>query len=450
MLPAAIIGVLSIARGHRLQQPAPPEALLDVSSAFPLAPVLASASVAWQRLRSPGSDDGAASAVQVQRLAPSHMAVGRSTLDYFNGFYGDDDDEYLPEPGKEELVTKPSAATSPFLTEVEPLEGWRDEVIVLPTEWERQLRADSIVSLHVMKNPTMFYIGSGRLVSLPDRRVTFMAHRTGAQETFRDLQITKLVSARGFTMTLLDSQVYDDATYMLMDLPKGRTLGSMIEESQGKMPLALALPLMVDLLRALEFFEEAGITHGDLHEEKIFVTSVDHHALVLDFRTSCLCEAKGLDLPCLATGDVIGTSPYRHAPEMLEGHPTGPSNNMWQLGLVFARMLLGGKLPTTWVMWLLLSDSTEGVDDTAMREQIRSTIRQDFDIRETLSFSRLDEEHEDLAALLVGMLQRDVQRRWKAAKALAELERAMERRGIKVPQPQREVKLPVEWNSDWQ
>jgi len=50
------------------------------------------------------------------------------------------------------------------------------------------------------------------------------------------------------------------------------------------------------------------------------------------------------DLRCESMKDSDGLaygSVYWHAPEMLDGAPTGPKNHAWSVGLIFARMLFG-------------------------------------------------------------------------------------------------------------
>lgn len=86
-------------------------------------------------------------------------------------------------------------------------------------------------------------------------------------------------------------------------------------------------------------------------------------------------------------------SAYLHAPEMYCGHPNQVANNVWQLGLIFAKMVFG-VLPTEHAAAQAMSAETARRLDTTPggREIIRDFVRSHFSLYDTPGFERLSGE----------------------------------------------------------
>jgi serine/threonine-protein kinase len=139
---------------------------------------------------------------------------------------------------------------------------------------------------------------------------------------------------------------------LVMELVEGPTLADRIE--QGPIPLDEALPIALQIARALEGAHEQGIVHRDLKPANIKVRP-DGTVKVLDFG---LAKALGPDVagaisssvslsptitsPAMMTsaGIILGTAAYM-SPEQARGRGVDKRADIWAFGAVLYEMLTG-------------------------------------------------------------------------------------------------------------
>ena len=137
-------------------------------------------------------------------------------------------------------------------------------------------------------------------------------------------------------------QVRDDDrgwTFMVMELIEGETF-----EVWARHPTELSLPARLELLasaaRALHAAHGHGIVHGDVKPANIFVIdgNTPHpQAKLVDFG---LCKVEGLER-LTRTGEIAGTPAYM-PPELITGAaPSGPTVDIYSLGVVLYQSLTG-------------------------------------------------------------------------------------------------------------
>ena len=137
---------------------------------------------------------------------------------------------------------------------------------------------------------------------------------------------------------------------LVMELVPGPTLAERI--AAGAMPLEEALPLVHQLIDALEYAHERGVIHRDLKPANIKVTP-DGRLKVLDFG---LAKALGsesasgnpsasptLTMRDTMAGALVGTAAYM-APEQARGHAVDKRADIWAFGVVLCEMLTGRRL----------------------------------------------------------------------------------------------------------
>jgi serine/threonine protein kinase len=133
----------------------------------------------------------------------------------------------------------------------------------------------------------------------------------------------------------------DGTPYIVMELLSGKTLAEIIDKS-GKLPMQRAIPAMIQVARGIARAHDLGVVHRDLKPENIFVTvRPDGSDLVkiLDFG---IARSRG-DSRLTNAGELFGTPQYL-APERIVGGETGPSVDLYALGVIFFEMTTG-KLP---------------------------------------------------------------------------------------------------------
>jgi len=128
----------------------------------------------------------------------------------------------------------------------------------------------------------------------------------------------------------------DDSTgrvFIAMELLEGRTLDSIIRESQGGLSPAEAMPIIRGLAEGLAYAHRKGIVHSDFKPANVFVVR-DGTPKILDFGI-----ARGIHT---ADDSVFqGFTPAYAAPEMFSGADPHPADDVFSLGIVAYELLSG-------------------------------------------------------------------------------------------------------------
>jgi serine/threonine-protein kinase len=147
---------------------------------------------------------------------------------------------------------------------------------------------------------------------------------------------------------------------LVLELVEGPTLAERI--AQGAIALDEALPIIHELIDALEYAHDRGIVHRDLKPANIKLTP-EGSVKVLDFGlakafTSDVPTAHPASSPTLtmratAAGVIMGTAAYV-SPEQARGHEVDRRSDIWAFGTVVYEMLTGNScsldrpFPTRW------------------------------------------------------------------------------------------------------
>ena len=143
------------------------------------------------------------------------------------------------------------------------------------------------------------------------------------------------------------------ATYLVMELAEGETLAERI--ARGPLALEEAIPLALQIARALEAAHARGVIHRDLKPANLKIAA-DGTVKVLDFGLAkALAASHGSEDPADVThsptitahmtvaGVILGTAAYM-SPEQAKGEEADKRSDIWSFGVVLAEML-GGRRP---------------------------------------------------------------------------------------------------------
>jgi Tol biopolymer transport system component len=177
---------------------------------------------------------------------------------------------------------------------------------------------------------------------------------------------------------------------LIMELVEGSTLA-------GPLPEADALPVVHQLIDALEYAHDKGIVHRDLKPDNIKLTP-EGRVKVLDFGLAKALASEptaGPDAatsPTLAmqatmTGAILGTAAYM-APEQARGQNVDRRADIWAFGAVVYELLTGTRL----------------FEGTTVPETLASVLRQEIDLSAVPARFR---------RLLRACLERDPRRRMR-------------------------------------
>lgn len=119
--------------------------------------------------------------------------------------------------------------------------------------------------------------------------------------------------------------------YLAMEFVTGQELGKLLEK-QPKLPLAMSLALMLQVLNALAYAHNQGVIHRDIKPANILVRP-DYTIILTDFG---IAHVGGSELT--QTGDLLG-SPLYMAPEQLRGEPVDGRADLFAAGVVLYYLL---------------------------------------------------------------------------------------------------------------
>jgi serine/threonine-protein kinase len=127
----------------------------------------------------------------------------------------------------------------------------------------------------------------------------------------------------------------DEFQYICMEYISGKTLSQLLRE-RGPLPVEEAIPILDQILQALEAADRENIVHRDIKPSNIMITD-DNRVKVMDFGI-----AKLPSLSMTVTGMVLGT-PYYMSPEQISGRKVDIRSDIFSLGAVFYEVLTGEK-----------------------------------------------------------------------------------------------------------
>ncbi len=137
--------------------------------------------------------------------------------------------------------------------------------------------------------------------------------------------------------------------FLAMEFLEGSTLEDWLKSRKGPVSPASIAKVARDVLRGLAAAHERGLVHRDIKPANLWLESGTSRIKVLDFG---LTRPQDGNENLTAEGTVLGTPSYM-APEQAAGKPVDARADLFSLGVVLYRMLLGkspfqrnGMLPT--------------------------------------------------------------------------------------------------------
>ncbi|MBI5516939.1 MAG: protein kinase [Deltaproteobacteria bacterium] len=132
----------------------------------------------------------------------------------------------------------------------------------------------------------------------------------------------------------------DGAAYAALELLEGESLGELLQRRQ-RLEAAEAVPILVDVLRALGAAHRRDVVHRDVKPENVFLTWDHEHrsvAKVLDFGIAYAVESGTRKVT--QEGMLVG-SPLYMSPEQIHGEDVSAKTDLWATGVVLFEVLTG-------------------------------------------------------------------------------------------------------------
>lgn len=134
----------------------------------------------------------------------------------------------------------------------------------------------------------------------------------------------------------------EDVAFLTMELLTGDSLARVIR-SAGRMTTDQALPIVKQMVAALDAAHHVGIIHRDFKSGNVLLVKEKEQVrvVVTDFGLARTSSPNAASLS--GTGEIVGTPAYM-APEQIEGEEITPAVDIYALGVVMYEMVTG-RLP---------------------------------------------------------------------------------------------------------
>ncbi len=133
-------------------------------------------------------------------------------------------------------------------------------------------------------------------------------------------------------LPLLRDGVHHETHYALTPLQAG---GNLLDALGLGLSLQALFKHLKDIARALDYLHERGVVHGDVKPENILFSGAGR-ALLGDFDI-----AREISPDDIVTAGTLHASPEYSAPELVSGRAVDGRADLYSLGVVFYRMLVG-------------------------------------------------------------------------------------------------------------
>ena len=178
----------------------------------------------------------------------------------------------------------------------------------------------------------------GRPVALKIMSTEYAALRSSSQRFLREAQASSALNHPNI-VTIHEVITFNSLPVIVMELVEGKPLRALCGDP---MPLETAVPIAVQMMKALAVAHANGIVHRDLKPENVIVRP-DGYVKVLDFglaRRSFVQAAADADDGSSTEGLPVGTLRYM-SPEQCRGESATPASDVFAAGIVLYEMLAG-------------------------------------------------------------------------------------------------------------
>jgi serine/threonine protein kinase len=170
-----------------------------------------------------------------------------------------------------------------------------------------------------------------------------LASDANVRERFRrEAKSTQAIAHPNVIEIFDQGEMEDSIPYIVMELLDGLTL--VVLTDAGPIALDRAVPIMIQIARGIARAHDLGVVHRDLKPENVFVCRRDDATDLVKILDFGIARSRS-DTRLTNMGELFGTPQYM-APERITSGETGPSVDLYALGVIFFEMVTGA-LPFT-------------------------------------------------------------------------------------------------------
>src|ERR1700755_2461204 len=167
--------------------------------------------------------------------------------------------------------------------------------------------------------------------------VKLLHHHFAEDQEFVERFRREASSAAGLShqniVGIFDRGEWEGTYYIAMEYVPGRSLKTLVRE-QGALDPALAIDIVVQILRGARYAHRRGVVHRDLKPHNVILDE-EGRARVTDFG---IARAGASDMTL--TGSIMGTAQYL-SPEQAQGHAVSEPSDLYSIGVILYELLTG-------------------------------------------------------------------------------------------------------------
>jgi len=191
-----------------------------------------------------------------------------------------------------------------------------------------------------------------RIVAIKTLRMEHMTNEDIFARFLREAKVANAVRHRHI-VEVLDIDTDDRGTpFIVQEYLEGESLSARLKKTGGRLPVSLALDLLIPVVEAIGAAHRAKVVHRDVKPGNVFLARQDDKILskVLDFGISKMIDA---DASKTTTSAMMGSPAYMSPEQIEDPKAVDVRSDVWSLGVVLYETI-AGKLP-------FRSDSTSGL-----------------------------------------------------------------------------------------
>jgi serine/threonine-protein kinase len=190
------------------------------------------------------------------------------------------------------------------------------------------------------------HVVSGERVALKVLDPLFANHAEVVSRLYSERTISVRATHPGLVQIRDAARTSDGVPYLVMEYLDGRTLASIVEDSQMEMTTIIGLGAQI--AAALAALHEVGVIHCDVKPENLFVLDARAWGTLPQVKVIDFGVSRRVDEPVVDDASIAGTPAYM-APEQWKGEPVTASD-VYALGCVLYELATGetpfdGSLP---------------------------------------------------------------------------------------------------------
>jgi beta-lactam-binding protein with PASTA domain len=167
--------------------------------------------------------------------------------------------------------------------------------------------------------------------------VKVLHHHFAEDQEFVERFRREASSAAGLShpniVAIFDRGEWNGTYYIAMEYVAGRALKSIVRET-GPLEPAVAIDIVIQILRAAQFAHKRGVIHRDLKPHNVIIDE-EARARVTDFG---IARAGASDMTL--TGSIMGTAQYL-SPEQAQGYAVSGASDLYSVGVILYELLTG-------------------------------------------------------------------------------------------------------------